>query len=196
MIKYEQKLNFFNFPLFFISQLNNNINSNNNEYEKLKILYNEEKKNSIIYKNNLNNLNKNYKQLYNNFILLKNININNEIKKINLLKDLCELNNNFELALNQINNNFNKKINKNIFFGFKLIHNKLETILNKNNIIKIFPIPLTTNFNPKFHEAISTKSIKNIENNKIIKVLNNGYKYKNKILIPSKVYVNIINKKI
>ena len=81
MIKYEQKLNFFNFPLFFISQLNNNFNNNNNEYEKLKILYNEEKKNSIIYKNNLNNLNKNYKQLYNNFILLKNININNEIKK-------------------------------------------------------------------------------------------------------------------
>ena len=195
MIKYEQKFNFFNFPLFFISQLNNNFN-NNNEYEKLKILYNEEKKNSIIYKNNLNSLNKNYKQLYNNFILLKNININNEIKKINLLKDLCELNNNFEIALNQINNNFNKKINKNIFFGFKLIHNKLETILNKNNIIKFLPIPLTTNFNPKFHEAISTKSIKNIENNKIIKVLNNGYKYKNKILIPSKVYVNIINKKI
>jgi len=195
MIKYEQKFNFFNFPLFFISQLNNNFN-NNNEYEKLKILYNEEKKNSIIYKNNLNNLNKNYKQLYNNFILLKNININNEIKKINLLKDLCELNNNFEIALNQINNNFNKKINKNIFFGFKLIHNKLETILNKNNIIKFLPIPLTTNFNPKIHEAISTKSIKNIENNKIIKVLNNGYKYKNKILIPSKVYVNIINKKI
>ena len=195
MIKYEQKFNFFNFPLFFISQLNNNFN-NNNEYEKLKILYNEEKKNSIIYKNNLNNLNKNYKQLYNNFILLKNININNEIKKINLLKDLCELNNNFEIALNQINNNFNKKINKNIFFGFKLIHNKLETILNKNNIIKFLPIPLTTNFNPKFHKAISTKSIKNIENNKIIKVLNNGYKYKNKILIPSKVYVNIINKKI
>ena len=47
MIKYEQKFNFFNFPLFFISQLNNNFN-NNNEYEKLKILYNEEKKNSII----------------------------------------------------------------------------------------------------------------------------------------------------
>lgn len=195
MIKYEQKFNFFNFPLFFMTQLNNNFD-NNIEYEKLKILYNKEKKNSIINENNLNNLKKNYKQLYNNFVLLKNININNEIKKINLLKDLCELNNNFELALNQLNINSNKNINKNFFYGFKLIHNKLETILNKNNIIKFFPIPLTTNFNPKFHEAIATKTIKNIENNKIIKVLNNGYKYKNKILIPSKVYVNIINNKI
>lgn len=71
--------------------------------------------------------------------------------------------------------------------GFKMIANQLIDILKAEGLA---PIEVGTEFNPKLMEAMSTESHDDMEDNQIIRVMQPGYMYKDRILRPAMVVVN------
>lgn len=72
--------------------------------------------------------------------------------------------------------------------GLELTKNQLEQILAQNGLNKIEVKP-GDQFDPNLHEAISTEKSDKFKEGQIISVIENGYKFGDKVLKPVKVKV-------
>jgi len=77
--------------------------------------------------------------------------------------------------------------------GFKMVYSRLINVLTAAGVKEIEALGVT--FNPNLHEAMLTDNIKTKENNIIIDVMQKGYMYKDKVIRPAMVKVNINDEK-
>lgn len=73
--------------------------------------------------------------------------------------------------------------------GFKMIYTRLINILNNFEIKEIEA--LGKEFDPRYHQAVLTDNVSDKDNNIILDVLQKGYMYKDKVIRPAMVKVNI-----
>lgn len=100
-------------------------------------------------------------------------------------KSFLEVIDNFEKALDSLKNP--SDINS-IITGIQMVHYQVVKLLQDFGIEKI---EVQGEFNPLEHEALETLRTKDYPSNYIAKVLQNGYKYKGKVIRPAKVVVAI-----
>ena len=100
-----------------------------------------------------------------------------------LLKSILPVIDNFERALSLENDE-----NKQFLEGFKMIYKKLIEILDNKNVEVIDQKEVE--FDPNIHQAVATEKVDGVESNKILDVLQKGYKYKDKLLRPAMVKVS------
>ncbi len=98
-------------------------------------------------------------------------------------KSILDVIDNFEKALESFK--YTNDINA-ILTGIQMTHYQIISLLQNFGIEKI---EADGQFNPMEHEAIETIKSKEHENNKIVKVLQHGYKFKGKVIRPAKVVV-------
>lgn len=80
----------------------------------------------------------------------------------------------------------------NYLIGFKMITTQLMDILKAEGLSEIEA--LNKEFNPNLMEAMSTETCEDKEDNIVLKVMQTGYMYKDRILRPAMVVVNKKNK--
>ena len=101
-----------------------------------------------------------------------------------LSKGLIEVLDAFDLALN-------KEVSEELasyLDGFRIIKDKISTLLEKEGVTKIDSLDKT--FDPNFHHAIMTESVMDKENGIITRVYQEGYLYKDRVLRPAMVVIN------
>ena len=76
---------------------------------------------------------------------------------------------------------------QNYQIGFQMIANQLLEVLKNEGLA---PIKVEKDFDPKFMEDMQTESIEGYEDNQVIRVLQAGYMYKDRVLRPAMVVVN------
>lgn len=76
---------------------------------------------------------------------------------------------------------------QNYQIGFQMIANQLLEVLKNEGLA---PIKVEKEFDPKYMEAMQTECIEGYEDNQVIRVLQAGYMYKDRILRPAMVVVN------
>ena len=76
---------------------------------------------------------------------------------------------------------------QNYLIGFQMIANQLVDVLKAEGLA---PIVVGKEFDPKTMEAMSTESHDDMEDNQVIRVMQAGYMYKDRILRPAMVVVN------
>lgn len=81
-----------------------------------------------------------------------------------------------------------------ILSGIKMIYNQLVQFLNSEGVEGYESVG--KEFDPRLHEAIEVKEDTSIPNNIILEEFVKGYKFKDKIIRPAKVSVNIIKKEV
>ena len=101
-----------------------------------------------------------------------------------IILDLCDVIDNFERALQT---QVTAKTLASYTKGIELIFQQLNSVLKKNDVIKIEV--LGKEFDPNFHEALSSIPSEEPEN-KIIAVIQNGYMIGEKVIRPSRVAVS------
>ena len=72
--------------------------------------------------------------------------------------------------------------------GFKLIYNQIKDILNANDVKEIEA--LGKEFDPSFHQSITTRKDETKESGVVLEVYQKGYTYKDKVLRPAMVIIN------
>lgn len=77
---------------------------------------------------------------------------------------------------------------KNYLEGFKLIYNQIKDILNVNEVKEIEA--LGQEFNPTFHQSITTRTDETKAPGTVLEVYQKGYTYKDKVLRPAMVIIN------
>jgi molecular chaperone GrpE len=70
-----------------------------------------------------------------------------------------------------------------------MIYSNILNILNKYEVKEIEAF--NKEFDPKYHQAVLTDTIESLGDNIVIEVLQKGYMYKDKVIRPSMVKVNI-----
>ncbi len=81
----------------------------------------------------------------------------------------------------------------NYLIGFQMITNQLMDILKGEGLLEIEA--LHKEFDPMLMQAMSTEENPDFEDNCVLKVMQTGYMYKDRVLRPAMVVVNKINKK-
>ena len=76
---------------------------------------------------------------------------------------------------------------QNYQIGFQMIANQLLEVLKNEGLA---PIKVEKEFDPKYMEAMQTECVEGYEDNQIIRVLQAGYMYKDRVLRPAMVVVN------
>jgi len=103
-----------------------------------------------------------------------------------LVLKVCDVLDNFERALSM-----DEKGKKKQFEAFKkgvlLIYSQLEDILKKEGVQKI--AAMKEDFDPKYHEALSHIP-SDYEENKVVAIIQNGYKMNDKLIRPALVAVS------
>jgi len=102
-----------------------------------------------------------------------------------LIMELLPILDNFERALNHkpkelINNEYIK--------GLEYIKIQIENILANYNLEKI-KVLIGDEFDPNIHEAISVEENSKYKENKIIEIIESGYRLNEKVIRPAKVKV-------
>ena len=100
------------------------------------------------------------------------------------------------LSLLPIIDNFERVIDKPVeseelksyLEGFKLIYNQIKDILNVNEVKEIEA--LYKEFDPVFHQSITTRKDESKESGIVLEVYQKGYTYKDKVLRPAMVIIN------
>lgn len=100
-------------------------------------------------------------------------------------KSFLDVVDNFEKALESLKNPSDIS---SIITGIQMVHYQVVRLLQDFGIEKI---EVSGEFNPLEHEALETIRSKEYPQNYIVRVLQNGYKYKNKVIRPAKVVVSI-----
>ncbi len=100
-----------------------------------------------------------------------------------LIKDILIIIDDFERALS-----YETEENKEFLKGFNMIYNKLKEILDNNKVSVIDEKDV--DFDPSIHQAVLAETIEGKEPNKIVDILQKGYKYKDKLLRPAMVKVS------
>jgi molecular chaperone GrpE len=104
-------------------------------------------------------------------------------------EDLINVMENFYLAFDNIAENDlsdSKKV-KNFYEGIKMTQGELKKAFEKNNLVRIYP--LNEDFNPDLHNAI-TQLKSDLEEGKIVQVMQAGYKIQDRLLRPALVAVS------
>lgn len=82
---------------------------------------------------------------------------------------------------------------QNYQIGFKMIANQLVDVLKNEGLA---PIEVGKEFDPKTMQAMSTEEHEDLDDNSVIRVMQPGYMFKDRILRPAMVVVNKKNEKI
>lgn len=80
----------------------------------------------------------------------------------------------------------------NYLIGFQMITNQMMDILKQEGLTEIEA--LHKEFDPNLMQAMSTETVDGVEDNVVLKVMQTGYMYKDRILRPAMVVVNKKNK--
>lgn len=102
-----------------------------------------------------------------------------------LLGKLTEVLDNFNLAFDPKHKS--DKL-EDVEKGMRLIYNKFKEILSEEGLVEIDPVG--EEFDPNLHDALMQQPSDTVEENRIIQVLQKGYKAKSKILKHAKVIVS------
>lgn len=108
------------------------------------------------------------------------------LAQIDIIAPLLTIIDDFERALEQ---KTDSKISQDWATGFGLIHKELMKYFDKIGVKKIEVKPQDP-FNPELHESIMTEQT-NQAPDTIVKVLQNGYMFKDYVLRPAKVSISI-----
>lgn len=111
-----------------------------------------------------------------------------ETANARLLKEIIDILDNFNMALETIKHTRKKD---SIIEGINMIYRQFQYLLEKEGVVKMEVIGAT--FDPNFHEAVGVEEVEDGEDNIIVKEVQSGYLYKNRLLRPAKV---IVSKKI
>ena len=130
-----------------------------------------------------------YNELWDKYLRLNADFDNFKKHNYNLINSLREYNNFDALYdLTFVLDNFERCIQYNeVTEGVELIINQIRSIFNKNEVVEMN----YEKFDEKYHEAIGTTQMDNVESGKIVSVNQKGYIYKDKILRFAKVIVNM-----
>lgn len=93
----------------------------------------------------------------------------------------------FDQALNMQTEDKNLQ---NFLYGFKMIKDMMFNAL-KDEGVMIIESKVGDDFDPNIHEAMDKEFNPEFEENKIIKIVKKGYKYKDRVLRPTMVIINI-----
>jgi len=105
-----------------------------------------------------------------------------------LVLDLIGILDDFERGLEALRKGLKDKKIKEFYRGVELIHNNLIKLLEQEGL-KVFS-GVGEPFNPQFHEAVGVKSSKKHPPNYVVAEVAKGYKLKDKVIRPAKVFVN------
>ncbi|MDD2625475.1 MAG: nucleotide exchange factor GrpE [Bacilli bacterium] len=105
-----------------------------------------------------------------------------------LILELLPIIDNFERAIKLDDTNLTDELSK-FLEGFKMIYSSIVNLLNKYEVKEIESLNKT--FDPTYHQAVLTDDLEGYENNIVIEVLQKGYIYKDKVIRPTMVKVNI-----
>tara|TARA_A100001015_G_C14701227_1_gene598372 strand:+ start:50 stop:670 length:621 start_codon:yes stop_codon:yes gene_type:complete len=115
-----------------------------------------------------------------------------EVEKLNFVKyanektilDLLPVMDSFSMAKPQ----FDASDEKDLKEGFVLIFKQLETFFEKMGVEKIDAID--QEFDPNLHQAISSEEVEGVDANKVVKVMQDGFKMADKVIRPAMVVVS------
>ncbi|MGD9964187.1 MAG: nucleotide exchange factor GrpE [Candidatus Izemoplasmatales bacterium] len=93
----------------------------------------------------------------------------------------------FDQALNMQTEDKNLQ---NFLYGFKMIKDMMFNAL-KDEGVMIIESKVGDDFDPNIHEAMDKEFNPEFDENKIIKIVKKGYKYKDRVLRPTMVIINI-----
>lgn len=110
-----------------------------------------------------------------------------EYSNEDIVKDLLPIVDNFERAINLDDDNLDDELSK-FLTGFKMIYCHVVEILEKYDVKPIGE--KNEEFDPNIHQAVLTEKVEGLEPNKIVEVMQKGYKLKNKVIRPAMVKVS------
>ena len=105
-----------------------------------------------------------------------------------LIMDLLPVIDNFERAIKLDDDNLTDELSK-FLEGFKMIYTSIVQILKEYEVKEIESH--NKEFDPTYHQAVLTDNLEGYEDNIVIEVLQKGYIYKDKVIRPAMVKVNI-----
>lgn len=104
-----------------------------------------------------------------------------------MIKDILPTVDNFERAINLDDENLDDELSK-FLTGFKMIYCHLLEVLEKYDVKAIDD--KGEEFNPKYHQAVLTEKVDDMEPGKVIEVMQKGYLLKDKVIRPAMVKVS------
>ncbi len=104
-----------------------------------------------------------------------------------ILKGFLPILDNFERAINMDDNNLDDEVSK-FLQGFKLMYKQIKDLLTKFEVKEMDC--LGKEFDPTYHQAVTTGKDESKESGIILEVLQKGYMYKDKVLRTAMVKVN------
>jgi len=128
-----------------------------------------------------------------NYRKRKDDEVSNMLKYANLdiILELLTVVDDLERAIKIDDNVLDDELSK-FLSGFKMIYTRFVNILNSYGVKEIES--LNKEFDPTYHQAVLTDSVSDKANNIILDVLQKGYMYKDKVIRPAMVKVNINEK--
>jgi len=79
---------------------------------------------------------------------------------------------------------------KNFLYGFRMIKDMILNVLVDEGV-KLIPMKVGDPFDPNIAHAIDTSHDPELPENTILKIIKNGYRYKDRLLRPAMVLINI-----
>ena len=104
-----------------------------------------------------------------------------------ILKGFLPILDNFERAISMDDNNLEDEVSK-FLEGFKLMYKQIKDLLTKFEVKEMDC--LGKEFDPTYHQAVTTGKDESKESGIILEVLQKGYMYKDKVLRTAMVKVN------
>lgn len=104
-----------------------------------------------------------------------------------ILKGFLPILDNFERAINMDDDNLEDEVSK-FLQGFKLMYKQIKDLLTKFEVTEMDC--LGKEFDPTYHQAVTTGKDESKESGIILEVLQKGYMYKDKVLRTAMVKVN------
>ena len=104
-----------------------------------------------------------------------------------ILKGFLPILDNFERAISMDDDNLEDEVSK-FLEGFKLMYKQIKDLLTKFEVKEMDC--LGKEFDPTYHQAVTTGKDESKESGIILEVLQKGYMYKDKVIRPAMVKVN------
>lgn len=102
-----------------------------------------------------------------------------------IISDLLPVLDAFQMGMNEVEK---EESTKNIFVGISMAYKQMESVLNEYGLEIVDP--KGTNFDPKYHEALSYQSDEEVEEGYVLQTVRVGYKIRDKLLRPASVIIS------
>lgn len=102
-----------------------------------------------------------------------------------IISDLLPVLDAFQMGMNEVEK---EESTKNIFVGISMAYKQMESVLNEYGLEIVDP--KGTNFDPKYHEALSYQSDEEVEEGYVLQTVRVGYKMRDKLLRPASVIIS------